>query len=643
MRRLKYVVVVAALAAASGLVAVAPPASAAGGPLVSAGSVRLSSLVGVTGAEGLSAPELPNGKEAEEDGGAPGGGTTAGGPSVRAGRVAAAGREVRTTFEGLNHRDNRLANGGNQFSSEPPDQALCVGPGHVLEGVNTVMRVYDKTGAPVTDTVSYNEFFGYPPSIDRETGAFGAFLTDPVCHYDPGSRRFFMAVLTLDQDADTGTFTGKNRLDIAVSRTSDPTGEWNLFKLPVQNDGTEGTPDHGCSKDPGGDPLVTNPSACIGDYPHIGTDRYGVYLTTNEYSFLGDGADGGALYTGSQIYAISKKQLVAGAASPTIVLFESPKLGPFRSFTVWPAVSPKGEESRDAGGTEYFLSSTLGDGSETGNTAPSEDRIGVWALTNTSSLDSATPSVRLSNRLLRAAEYALPPLATQKDGPAPQRDCLNDRSDLFGPGLGCWSLLLDAPPAQVQVTAKLDAGDTRMQQVVFADGKLYGALSTAVDTGTTRAGVLWVQVDPSISRGRVRAEVERTGYIGLADNDVTYPAIGVTSSGRVVVASTLTGDDHHPSAAYTEISRGGRPTVKVISEGKGVQDGFTGYPDIGGNRPRWGDYGATAWDGGSLWLASESIEQSCTLDEWLATPLGSCDGTRTVLANWSTRITRLTL
>ena len=68
--------------------------------------------------------------------------------------LRAAGPELASTFAGLNHRDNRLANNGNQFSNEPPDQALCVGPSAVVEGVNTVFRVYDKAGAPLSRTIS---------------------------------------------------------------------------------------------------------------------------------------------------------------------------------------------------------------------------------------------------------------------------------------------------------------------------------------------------------------------------------------------------------------------------------------------------------------------------------------------------------
>ena len=643
MKRLRYVCV-AVLLAGPMIVEASHSASAAGGGLLtSAGSVRLSGLAGAAGVDGLANPET---HAAEGDEGGRPDPTPGEAPQVRGSDVKPAGDEIGVTFAGLNHRDNRLANGGNQFSSEPPDQALCVGPNHVLEGVNTVLRVFDKAGNAVTPTISYNEFFGYPPSINRKTRKFGAFLTDPICHFDADTGRFFMAVLTLDQDANNGQFTGKNRLDIAVSATDDPTGDWNLYKLPVQNDGTEGTPNHGCDPEVTPPAGMTNPAACIGDFPHIGTDNYGVYLTTNEYSFFGDGSAGGFAYTGSQIYAFSKSQLVAGDPAPAMVSFENPNLGPFRSFTVWPAISPAGQASNDSGGTEFFLSSTLGDGSETGNTAPSEDRIGVWAITNTSSIDSATPKLKLSNKLIEADTYTLPPHATQKDGPTPLRDCINDTSDFFGPGLPCWFLFFDPPAPPTADLTTLDASDTRMNQVIYSGGRLYGALGTGVQVGdSTRAGVLWVNVEAKVKKGSLKeAEVKKSGYVGIKNNDVTYPALGVSSSGKVVMAATVTGDDHFPSASYTVLSDR-KPTVRIISEGVGPDDGFTGYAAFVGSppRPRWGDYGAVAMDGDTLWLASETIEQSCTLDEYFTGAIGSCGGTRTALANWGTRVSSLNI
>jgi hypothetical protein len=619
--------------------------AAGGGRLTSAGSVTLSGLVGVGGVDGISNPEV---HAAEADQGPADEPTPGPAPRVKAANVKAAGAEIAATFAGLNHRDNRLANNGNQFSSEPPDQALCVGPNAVLEGVNTVLRVYDKAGNPISPTISYNEFFNYSPAINRTTGEFGAFLTDPVCHFDADSGRFFMAVLTLDQDPVNGQFTGKNRLDIAVSASDDPTGQWFLYKLPVQNDGTEGTPDHHCDPEVTPPPGMTNPAACIGDFPHIGTDNNGVFLTNNEYSFFGDGTEGGFAYTGAQIYAFSKSQLIAGATSPTMVSFESPVLGPFRSFTVWPAISPAGQASNDSGGTEFFLSSTLGDGSETGNLAPTENRIGVWAITNTSSIDSATPNLRLSNKLIKADTYTLPPKATQKDGPTPLRDCINDNTDFFGPGVPCWALFFDPPAPPHADLTDMDSSDTRMNQVIYTGGRLFGAIGTGVNVGgSTRAGVLWVNVEPKVKKGALKdAETKKSGYIAVKGNDLTYPALGVSSSGKVVIAATLTGNDHYPSASYTVVSDN-KPTVKIISEGVGPDDGFTGYAAFVGDppRPRWGDYGAVAMDGDTLWLASETIEQSCTLDEYIGdgSAIGSCGGTRTALANWGTRVSSLNI
>jgi hypothetical protein len=38
-------------------------------------------------------------------------------------------------FQGLDHFDTRTRDGGNAFSLEPPDQALCVGNGKVVEAI----------------------------------------------------------------------------------------------------------------------------------------------------------------------------------------------------------------------------------------------------------------------------------------------------------------------------------------------------------------------------------------------------------------------------------------------------------------------------------------------------------------------------
>jgi hypothetical protein len=110
-----------------------------------------------------------------------------------------------------------------------------------------------------------------------------------------------------------------------------------------------------------------------------------------------------------------------------------------------------------------------------------------------------------------------------------------------------------------------------------------------------------------------------------------------------VIGFTRVGENLFPSIGYASIDDiAGAGAVHMIREGQSTQDGFTEYPPIGGNRPRWGDYGAAAVDGGTVYLAGQYIEQpACTLAQFIRTNF-TCSGYRTSLANWSTRVTKLT-
>lgn len=556
-------------------------------------------------------------------------------PVVTSRTVAAANPGIQVSIEGLSHRDQRLANAGNQFSLEPPDQALCVGNGFTVESVNSVIRVYDSSAAPLTGVQDLNTFFGYPAANNRAKRLIGPNVIDPVCHYDPDFNRFVVAITTLHVTT-TGELTGRNTIDVAVSNSGDPTGAWTVYSVPAQNDGTQGTPNHGCTLD------GTTPGPCFQDYPHIGGDANGVYITTNEYDLAGPG------YHDSQVFAFSKILLAAHPASLPVTLVQSLEVAGTPGFTVWPATSPAGQYSAEHNGTEYLLSSIAGDGSETGNPTGTARRIGLWALTNTASLNSPAPSLGLSSTLLNSGTYVFPPTADQKAGDFPLGQCINDTTTPTPVGAGCWRLLFTSPePAHDEVLPHLDSADTRMQQTWFSGGMLWGSLDTAVRVdGELRAGVAWFAVDPEISRsGKVEGEVRKHGYLALAGNNLTYPAIAMLPSGKGAIAFTIAGSDHYPSAGYVTISAKGKVgPIHIVAEGAGPSDGFTGYKAIVGDPPRtrWGDYGAAVTDGSSIWIASEYIAQSCTLGEYLTAPIGSCGGTRTALANWSTRVSRIT-
>jgi len=581
------------------------------------------------------------------------------------------------SFEGLNHYQQRYTRGGNQFSVEPPDQGMCVGNGYVVEAVNDVMNVFNYSGVSqlpdntagnivsgfprnVNHAVDLNSFYGYAPAINRTTGVRAQFVTDPSCYYDAQTQRFFMVVLTLEINPATGGFTLENHLDLAVSTTSNPTGLWKIYKIDVTNDGTN----------TGG----TNPGPYLGDYPHIGADANGFYITTNAYPWCCNG------FSGAQIYALSKAQLAAGAATVTMqhvdtsgtVNSPSEAGATQPGFTVWPAQSP-GTASFDAnaGGTEYFLSSNAADEAQkpvsgTAGTRSSNQVI-AWALTNTSSL-AAAPTLSLSNKILSVGTYGVPPKVKQPGSGSlastqtPQGYCINDTTTiLFNGQVGCWRLLFGAQPAHDEVISRFDSNDTRMQQVMYANGKIWGALDTAVNVADgQRAGVAWYIVKPDVSSGSLSAKVALTGTAGMDNTDLVYPAIGVTASGRGVVALTLVGDTKNPSAAYAPIdAQAGMGDVGIIAAGAAPDDGFTSYKSQVGNPPRtrWGDYGAAAVDGDSVWIASEYVAHACDYNDWIGpfkaggtgdNLLGTCGGashgagTRTALANWSTRISKLT-
>jgi hypothetical protein len=677
------------IAAAPAAVSGAPAGATRSIPRAGSGTINTGSFTPSDSGDGALEDEFPGEEEADEGGEGPdpfdgqislSNGQVGHGSSATA-EKAKSNPAFKLGFEGLNFYQQRYARGGNQFSVEPPDQALCVGSGYVVEAVNDVINVFDTAGQSVlpdntatnivatlprnvNHAVDLNSFYGYPPAINRSTGIRGQFVTDPTCIYDAATHRFFLVVLTLEVVPTTGAFTTVNHLDLAVSATSNPTGSWNIYRIDVTNDGTN----------TGG----SNPGPYLGDYPHIGADANGVYVTTNAYPWCCNG------FSGAQIYALSKAQLAAGAASVTLVHIDTSGTVNAPSdagstqpgFTVWPAQSPTASQfNTSAGGTEYFMSSNAADEAThpvagTGGNYQS-DKIVVWTLTNTSSLNTTSPSLSLSNRLVGVNQYALPPKQKQAGSGTPpsvnepQGYCLNDEvtATVFSATPGCWRGLVTATAHArgPEVISRPDSNDTRMQQVVYANGKLWGALDTAVTVGPTgstqnRAGIGWFIVNPS------NGSLTRQGTFGAAGYDFTYPAIGVTAAGRGIMAFTASGDTIYPSAAYAPIdASGGVGAWNIVPGGAGAaaDDGFTSYrQQVGGNPPRtrWGDYGAAAADGSSVWVASEYIAAACDYLTWGGpfidggtgpdNLLGTCaatlggPGTRAALGNWSTRISR---
>jgi hypothetical protein len=443
------------------------------------------------------------------------------------------------------------------------------------------------SGLSVVDTANTNGFVVTPPdqglcagngfvmeainlaiSVYNRTGAqlttpssvnsfFGAdpsvtFLSDPRCYYDFATQRWFLSITNV-----VNSSTNRSNLYLAVSQTSDPTQAYTIYSIDTTDDGLDGTPsDPGCP--------------CFGDQPLLGADAFGIYLTTNEFPLFTNG------FNGAQIYAISKADLVAGSAF-TQVHIGNLSLAEGTAYSVQPAVSPS-LHTETKPGVEYFLSAL-------DFTGTLDNRIAAWALSNTSSLSQASPNVSLTNVVVNSEVYGQPPLATQKIGPYPLGTSLADPEET------------------------LNTDDDRMQQVVYANGQLWSALTTIVSDGTNQnAGIAYFVVTPQLTNGVLTATVNGQSYVSVKNASVIYPAVGVTTNGVAAAAYTLSGRGYYPSAAFSYLAPSGASNVNVVAVGAAPLDDFSGYPQYGGSGDaRWGDYSGAFADGTELWLATEYI------------------------------------
>src|SRR5258707_3208943 len=482
-------------------------------------------------------------------------------------------------FNGLTHRDQRLADNGNQFSLEPPDQGLAAGNGFVVEAVNNAIAVYDQSGNLLVGPMALNRFFGLPSEIVRTNPpVFGPFVSDPRVYFDKDTNTFFTTELAIDTNPATGPFlTGadaRSRTFIAV--THDPTSAWTVLSNNTTNDGGQ-----------------FGPCPCFGDQPLIGADANGFYISTNAFSISTQG------FRGAQLYAIPKGALATGSITTVLRFNQLTEADMPFAFSIQPASTPPGGAFATANnGTEYFVSA-LDFSNELDN------RLVVWALMNTASLNT-TPALHLANAVVNTEVYAAPPSAQRKPGAPPTADSVGNHEEL------------------------LASNDDRLQQVVFADGKLWTALNSVAqpDNGPVRVGAAWFILTPASTSGSVSATVANQGYVVANQNYVLFPAIGVNAAGKGVISFTLAGPDFFPSAAFATLdAANGAGDIQIAAPGPLPDDGFTGYRAFGGRRVgRWGDYSAAVADeSGNIWLATEYIPIS----------------PRTVNANWGTFVTRV--
>jgi len=212
--------------------------------------------------------------------------------------------------------------------------------------------------------------------------------------------------------------------------------------------------------------------------------------------------------------------------------------------------------------------------------------------------------------------YGQPPVATQRPGPTPLADAI--KAGTFG-------------KAPAQNLPLIDSNDDRMQQVTWANGKLWSSLNTVVKpaNGTVRTGAAYFAVQPSWSGATLGGAVVKQGIVSISNNSLLFPSVGMNRFGKGVMSFSIVGDDVYPSVAYVKLDDSpatGAGPIHVAALGAAPDDGFSGYAFFGGRVGRWGDYSAAVADSdGNIWFANEYIPNL----------------PRATLANWGTYIARV--
>lgn len=194
-------------------------------------------------------------------------------PPSAAGNAATESFVGGVAFAGISQRSEVAAFGRSQYVS-PPDVQLAAGPSQLVEGANTTVSVWDKSGHPIA-IYDLASFMGLPR---------GSYMSDPWVLYDTMSGRWFVSCFAIDANKNSTVF-------FAASDTSDPTETWQVYFM---------------------GPTVR----IITDQPRIGVTLDKIVLSWDDYG-VGSG------FMGNEVWVIQKSDVLAGSTSPGNFFFEA--------------------------------------------------------------------------------------------------------------------------------------------------------------------------------------------------------------------------------------------------------------------------------------------------------------------------------
>ena len=205
----------------------------------------------------------------------------------------------------------------------------------------------------------------------------------------------------------------------------------------------------------------------------------------------------------------------------------------FVAYTLQPVNTLPADYVSAHGGTMYFgmSQSPLVDANATA--------VSLWRLTNTASLDTATPDLSLSETSVETGEYTLGVHALQQDGPTPFLHCANRRTCIG-----------ESDPHQFG-PLPVDSGSGKVYGAWLHDGVVYLTTTTALE-GPGGAefynhgakwrpidmhdGVAWVALRPSTTSDHV-TNVNQ-GIVDVPGENLLFPSLGINADGEGAIGVT---------------------------------------------------------------------------------------------------------
>jgi uncharacterized repeat protein (TIGR01451 family) len=182
------------------------------------------------------------------------------------------------TFEGISDADNGAVLG---YRVAPPDTVGAVGPNHYVQMVNSLYRVFSKTGTPLTPALRLSALWASAGRTDvcatRDPG-------DPIVLYDRYADRWILSQFGFASSSAPPYYEC-----IAISTTGDPAGSYYVYSFLV-------------------------PNAEFPDYPKLGVWPDAYYMTVNQFS-------SGGPFNGTGAYAFERERMLRGDPTARLVYF----------------------------------------------------------------------------------------------------------------------------------------------------------------------------------------------------------------------------------------------------------------------------------------------------------------------------------